>query len=231
MRQRILFVAGEPLTMPTRKLVSEAWCSKVVNVYGMAEFDMVGAELPSHDGLWLVPEFEYGVIAEGRPQAPQIGISGELLIRDARAQWHYTGDRVEFIEVREMDLLGGAPSWNVRFVDRVNETAFFSDGSMLTGEHLWVVRSQVTEILQLQAIIARRVQGDEIILLYVVDERTGSLCNIEVVEAFLRANVDVADSLKFGVIRSISAKAVPEEALYQTQRGKIPLIYECEGEQ
>jgi phenylacetate-coenzyme A ligase PaaK-like adenylate-forming protein len=227
--RRVAFVAGEPITPIARHNCSARWSAKVINIYGLAEFDMIGVEHWGGHGFSLVPEFEYGIIDErtGEIVPILVGCIGELCIHEPRNEnWHRTGDRVRVAERTESP---GGTSWNVHFLGRINETAVFADGSLLTVEHLNRVRERCPEIAVIQVQVRHADEGDSVSILCVVKEEPDSDFAERVKEALLASNIDLADGFGHGVIRTVDVRIVSDAELFLTPRGKAPSIVEIDS--
>lgn len=223
----VAFVAGEKLQEGDRRSVAKRWGGPVVDVYGLAEFDMVGAELPGVAGLSLVPEFTYGIrqsdAAAVQSLAP--GIQGELMISETVGDWFATGDNVR-VSGRAVSWPCCSNSWQVEFLERIDGAVTFSDGSMLCDAHIQRVLAYSTDLTHLQAVVVRTGPKDRIELLCVLrsdaDTTTAVLDRIR--DRLLETAVDVRDSLSFGVIESVAAVQVTEAQMVRTARGKIPSV-------
>lgn len=228
---KILFVAGEKLTIRLRTDAERAWSARVVDIYGMAEFDMVAAELPGANGLSLVAHLtarlrvgESGDMVELAP-----GRSGELCLREADEDpWFRSGDAVSVVDYGDFWNLG-TPVPAISFLTRLDGAICFSDGAMLSPIHMSHLAEAFPSLQQLQAVVCRRIGGDVVELRGVRatdDER--DVTSEMLVTKLLELAVDLADSYKYGCVAAISCKFVNQRDLIRTDRGKIPLV--CYGD-
>jgi phenylacetate-coenzyme A ligase PaaK-like adenylate-forming protein len=225
---RTAFIAGEPVSAEIREACATDWNAAVVNIYGLAEFDMIGAEIPGTTGFELVSEYEYCLYhnIDDRFSALQVDALGELSVRErGDISWHKTGDIVRVVRATATPLTDQV--WSVEILRRVSDGLFFADGSLLTVEHLDAVLSMCPFVKQLQIQVRRQnTAGDSISVLFVpVDGATGDLTSL-VRSSFLECNIDVADSFYRGVILEIEARPTDEASLHVTPRGKMPSIVE-----
>jgi phenylacetate-coenzyme A ligase PaaK-like adenylate-forming protein len=217
-RNAVIFVAGEQLTSVDRSLCEKVWDARVVDVYGMAEFDMVGFETASQPGEFsLIPEFGYALLPEqGLPlTSPAIGTIGELLIRaESQAAWHRTGDRV----VVKSDF-AVERKWRVCFVGRLNESVTLADGTTITSEHVDTLQQSLG--FQFVQVIVERGQVADLIRIRVPEDQSRPCSEVET--AFANANIDLADAVFYGVAK-FRVEFIASGSLTRTPRGKVPRI-------
>jgi phenylacetate-coenzyme A ligase PaaK-like adenylate-forming protein len=224
--RRVCFVAGEPLNEISRDKCAKIWNASVVNVYGMAEFDMIGAELPLRPGLSLVRDFRYGLITEPntKPASLAPGAVGELAISlETSDTWHFTGDIVKVRAGSE------AEGWTIDFVERARLTAMFADGAMIVQDHISEVLQKFPELQFIQACVTHRYDGDRLELLCVATAAEAEEIPQRALELLLETNVDLNDAYKHGVVTEISARWASEDELRKTERGKCPPLIEIEN--
>lgn len=221
-----LFVAGEKLTTDTRNELISQWDAQVVDIYGMAEFDMVAAQVPGLKDLALIPHLQYWIATEQEELLPlATGCEGELWIAELEAgPRHATGDLVR-VKSKADHWRNGLPSYAIEIIGRIDGAVSFADGSMLAPVHLQATMNRFPSISALQAVVRRRVAGDELELRYVSAAGGAEMIDHNALcKALLDAAIDVQDSLRHGVITKFHARAVAADALSRTARGKIPAI-------
>lgn len=214
-----LFVAGEKLLPQLRAECSSLWGGRVVDVYGMAEFDLVGYEAPEKEGHFLLTDtLEYAIhTLDGSMAGVQPKMRGELAIRSSREKpWHLTGDVVTVV---------GSPATSqttrVIFEHRLEAT-------LVLGEGTTIIEGQVSKLLDLfnlaygQLQVHRAPRCDR---LHLIVPTSTAVDDNEIVAALFENNVDLADSVRCNVAE-ITVRREPEERLVVTSRGKLPLIVE-----
>lgn len=74
-------VTGETLTNAAKKRIKEAWGTEVFNVYGMAEFGVVGTECKAHNGLHILHDYLFPELTNIKAFAPAgVDRIGELVL-------------------------------------------------------------------------------------------------------------------------------------------------------
>lgn len=223
-----VFLAGSPLQDSERGMINEMWGSEVVDVYGLAQFDMVGCELDQAGALSLVPHLQFSLNDPGRPLVPSH--SGELIVRD-RAEserWHPTGDLVDVIGTSTWPDAKRSATHLVRVRGRVDLTVAFGDGSAISEMQVRELLTRFPSIMDVQLQIRRHPSGDVLHVLYVRHhgDEVGAVDEALVRSAFLHINIDVADAVRHNVIRDCTVREVQPGDFQLTQRGKAPIIWD-----
>ncbi|WP_164817871.1 hypothetical protein [Sinorhizobium meliloti] len=223
-RPAYLFVAGEKLLSQLRSECAAVWDAKVVDIYGMAEFDMVGYEAPHKQGEFkLSSDLLYALRVESGHTSEMLrpGMTGELAIRsDATGAWHYTGDVVTVVHAD--DHASEIPSCISIVFDHRLET------TIVLGEGTKIIEAQIVKLLddaQLsygQLRVYRTNQGDRLVLAI---PAASTLSDADIIAALFDANVDLADSVRCK-IADVTVSREAAESLFHTSRGKAPLIVE-----
>jgi acyl-coenzyme A synthetase/AMP-(fatty) acid ligase len=220
-----LLVAGEMLTQVVRDQCEDEWQARVVNVYGMAEFDALGAELPGFNGVCLLDEFEFSLNVDDRFIELAEGAVGTLAVRGkGDTEWHNSGD---IVEVLQSGPLKGAFCHSIVIVGRADVIVNFADGSAISEIQVLDMLSKLPELRALQIQVFTPDERGEVIRVICVPNGPVTSFDFERVRDLVRnLNVDVADSFKAGVIRDCVIDIYPtERALVETARGKRPLAF------
>jgi len=219
-----LFVAGEALSLATRLQCEEVWNVPVVNVYGMAEFDALGAELPGRHGLWLLDEFEFAVCVGDEQLEPAAGLIGTLAVRGrGDVVWHQSGDIVEVLPATNPP---DGFSCAVAIVGRHDLVVNFADGSAISEVQVQQLLQKVPELAALQVqVFSPDDQGEIVRVVCVPRSPVNTFDHARIRNLMENINVDVADSFRAGIIRDFMIDVYPtERALIETARGKRPLL-------
>jgi phenylacetate-coenzyme A ligase PaaK-like adenylate-forming protein len=226
---RKVFVAGERLLPEMRAKCGELWGAEVVDIYGMAEFDMLGAEVPGVDGICLIPTMTYGLVTcpGGMPSTRlEPGLEGILSVHPhADSKWHETGDRVRLCGAIHLS----SPPWGevqvVKLLGREDESAILADGSLLLGIHVDELVDRLKGVAAAQVRVTHRLDGDEIRILCVCGDAERPDPKL-VVDLFLEANIDVSDSVRHGAVKTLEVAFVAPDELLTTARGKVRKVVE-----
>jgi len=73
-------VTGETLTSAARKRIEQSWQAEVFNVFGMAEFGVVGAECKAHKGMHILSDYLYPELTNLHDSSGESGQTGELVL-------------------------------------------------------------------------------------------------------------------------------------------------------
>lgn len=219
-----LIVAGERLTVANRNECEVMWGAPLVDMYGMAEFDAIGCELPDQQGIALCSDFEYALAKDGTVLSLARGALGELLIRNpGEDSWHSTGDLVGTLNM--IDTEDGFTAC-IEMLGRADLTVNFSDGSAISEIQVSNLIQRFPWVKSIQLQVFRRTDGDIIRAVCLPTEWRFDLDFPALRDAILNINVDVADCYQQGVIRDCIVDVLPRKhAFYTTPRGKQPLIY------
>jgi len=215
------FVAGELLDPSVKCDVERQYNTKVVNVYGMAEFDMVGGEYPDSLGITLVSEFDYRIKPiNGELTHLSTGLSGELYIMDPTVgEWYPTNDTV-----RVINPFIGAPNHTIQIMGRTIESLTLSDGTTILGKSLESLVQSHPDLSHVQLAVSGSTQGDQLELRCVKKTAKSLLDRHMLLQEFLASNLDLADSYKSGIVTQIKVSFVTEHQLSMTSRGKVPRL-------
>jgi phenylacetate-coenzyme A ligase PaaK-like adenylate-forming protein len=228
------FVAGEALKPRVREKAATLWRANIVNVYGMAEFDMVASEFPDAKGhLALVPEFDYAVRTEEGIQLPlSAGLEGELLIRETvAAPWYPTGDCIRVVDLDHSPWGSQKLSARIEVLHRLNETVSLADGTKIIGEQIDRMLLDHPDLEHIQVAVNKTDSGESIQVYCVPKSETRRPEPRQIRLSLLNANVDLTDSARSGFVSSINVRFVREDQLRRSTRGKIPRLLEvCQYE-
>lgn len=219
-----LFVAGEILTQGVREQCASEWQAPVVNVYGVAEFDALGSELPGVKGICLLDEFEFAVYADDDPVELTEGQVGALAVRGiGDALWHCSGDIVEVLRTGQM---AQRFRHSIAIVGRADLVVNFADGSAISEVQVQQMLTHLPELAALQIQVFSPDERGEVVRVVCVPKGPVASIDFERVRDLVQnLNVDVADSFRAGVIRDCMVDVYPtERALVETARGKRPLL-------
>lgn len=233
--QKIIFHAGEPLRTGVRRACAEAWGAKVVNVYGMAEFDSVGSEGTSGPGLILSPHLRYALSEAGCGGLSPLeeGSVGELLISiDGRTDWYHTRDLINVVGRSGLNEALWPESWRVEHLSRTDNALKLPDGSLVSAEQVEeVARTFVgVEYVQLHLLPGTASCAARLIFKVAVCSGSATPHSFEVEEALLKNCLELADSVKHRAV-SIEVSFVDASTLSRTRRGKVRVFVEQEKEQ
>ncbi|MDO6967112.1 AMP-binding protein [Rhizobium alvei] len=228
-KSRVVLTGGEKLTPAKRAAVEQLWDIQAVDIYGMAEFDMIASELPERTGLWLVPEYNYFIrAAEGVTEGICDQAEGELCLCVPGGGVHATGDLVRVLSsglVKEYDW---HESFAIEVLGRINETASTSDGAMITSAHVVAIIEEIPELEAIQILIDHRVDGDEISI--ITELKSGLRMQPEIrqrlMSVFTDCNIDISDSIRHGIVAAVAVHSVLERPFITTRRGKTPRVLE-----
>ncbi len=228
--ERLIFHAGEPLLPDVRKACAVSWGARIVDVYGMAEFDTVGSEgVRKQDGLILCPEFGYAICnPAGDLVVPSKGVQGELMIRrPSEPEWYASCDRVEVLgrSAKSEELWPG--SWRIRHLGRADSSLQLPDGSLLYGATVQWVARETPGIEHVQVTLLRRTAKIALVrvLASTVSTSPGRASAArEVRRALLRRSAELADAVRHNAVR-LQVSIVDSSKLARTRRGKVkPLV-------
>lgn len=226
--QRTVFHAGEPLGKALREECSVIWSSRIVDVYGSAEFDSIASEGSREGDLILCPEHEYA-IASGKRELPlemAPGVSGELLMRTWGAtRWVRTRDRVLVTEKASLDDGLWVGSWKIRHQGRSDHSLILADGTIVRSHNL----TNLLKTLPIQAIQVhwKRRTGVSDLRVLVVSQGRNQDVNAELVRAaLLEECFELADSIKHGAT-ILAVELVGLHNLERTSRGKVAPFVEA----
>ncbi len=228
---RLVFAGGETLSKGTAHTLKQRFGADVVDVYGMAEFEMVGYQPVGLAGVFkLVRGLEYRVLnsVTGKTESLAPGKKGELALRrDNEECWHKTGD---LIQVIEHSSSGNEENQFVSMIGRKSEVGSLCEGSQISAVQLKAV-AEACKVSFVQAAIAHGADGDRVKLLVLCDDQGPKVEPQAVVEKLLSVNVDLADAYRDGAVRAVTAELVDESKLVRTLRGKLRHVVETEDGQ
>jgi phenylacetate-coenzyme A ligase PaaK-like adenylate-forming protein len=222
--RRLVFHAAEPLRPTVREACSRAWNARVVDVYGMAEFDSVASDGPDRPGLILSPHLRYGLGngSGNRVRALAAGAEGELLIfRKQSRRWHRTRDLVRVIEKVPPKEALWPKSWRIEHLGRSDDALKLPDGSLLSVQHLEAVIRDFPGIGYVQGRLNRRSSGPTQLKLLASPTGLSPLpSHARLKRAILAHCLELADSVKHAVV-ALEVAFVDESRLVRTDRGKV----------
>jgi len=216
-----IFAAGEPLTSGVRAACAAAWGAPVFDVYGTAEFDALGAELPKSPSMRLVNDFEFGVHSGNGVHALSAGATGSLCVRaDEHTAWFDTRDLICVVDTDGPSGFGAG----IHIRGRKDFAVSLPDGSAISELQVSRLVAETPSLASAQLHVVHQGSTVELHLLYVPHPL--SEVNADALSDRVRdINVDVADSVRAGVVRRIQLRSLADEGLYfNTARGKRPLI-------
>ena len=215
---KIVFSAGEAINREIRDMCSNLWNAKIINIYGMAEFDTVAAELNFERMLSLAPRLKYGLKINGEIKELKNGLTGTLVIKNDNT-WYDTGDIFKIIGVG--NTMWGK-TWNVEFIKRDDESITLSDGTRIGEKQINSIYIEHPEITSIQIHVRHNTTMDEIRICVV--SLTKLITKESIINTLLHSSIDIEDSYRHGIIKKIDVKFINECELIQTIRGKIPTI-------
>ena len=221
-----IFVAGEKLSDKVRVECETLWLTTLVDIYGMAEFDTIAAELPGSESLVLSPHFHYSLRSGNKIIQLSDNALGELLIkRKIEDDWHETGDLV--MAKMRWDQQPWLNSFQINFIDRVEENLSLSDGSSI---RIWQIKELLKDlemISRMQIQLSRSRNGDRLQILYMINNEIGFKIEDAIIKTLISSSIDIQDSYRHKTIVAIECNRVENESdFYNTSRGKIPFFYE-----
>ena len=225
---QICFSAGELLLPGTRETLKNSYGVQVVDIYGMAEFDTVAAEMPETLGLVLAPCFHYSLFVNDEYQPLAHCAKGRLAIRrNSEQEWHLTPDLVEVLPIvnRRQQWFG---SYCIQVLDRCDESCSLFDGTKLSGEHVNRLVSFFPNLTHAQILISATSSCHVAEMMWAGQSDGPSPLEIE--SALGLISVDLADSIRHGFLRVTSSTRTSPEMLKRTARGKIPRIFTTSNE-
>jgi len=219
----IVFVAGERLARSVRQECESVWNARVIDIYGMAEFDAVGIELNESSDISLIRNFQYSIATLDGPANLAIGMAGELYIRTTDADpWHMTGD---LVNVRRLRSPSSEFFADIAMKGRTNFLVNFSDGSAISESQVAALVSEFPEVSSIQVQVHRTDRGDVINTLFVPNEHLTRDVIKRLLDRISNVNIDVADSIRQGVIVDCILTPVGSDSeFFHTQRGKSPIL-------
>jgi phenylacetate-coenzyme A ligase PaaK-like adenylate-forming protein len=222
-----IFVAGEKLTADLRFECESIWNASVIDIYGMAEFDTVAAELIGAEGLVLSPYLIYKLRVNNTVSALSEGACGELLIkRPSQETWHETGDMISVLSCANKSIWRAC--FQIKFVNRMEEGLSLSDGSSIRAWQVQELLSKFQTIRRIQIRVRRSNFGDKLEILYQTDVK-GSLPELdgEVLEQLVSTSIDLQDCLMHKTVSELNCRKVDnEDQFFSSLRGKIPMFTE-----
>ena len=220
---RLVLTAGEPLNESVRGTLQQRLHCIVRDIYGCAELDALAIEHEDAQGHWLVPDLEYMVDVDGRPQTLARGLIGILLGRHRRDEsWHRTGDIIEVLDDRDSASPWGTPLIAIR--GREGLRVKFGEGSAIGQPQLDQVREKLS-LQALQLVVRRSPAADRVEMIYCAAPGQAAIPPEAVVDALLAHCTDFADACQAGCIAELRARAVADvTGLLQTERQKAPAI-------
>ncbi len=222
--------AGSPLSSNVQHGIRDIGMSRMVNVYGMAEFDTVAVQGTTVADLILAPQLDFRVADEGgKFFALESKLEGELHIREqGRAEWIGTGDRVR--------VVGQSPSgeplwpgnWMIKHLGRVDDVLLLPDGAGLGAEQVRSAIERFSNIGQWQ-IRRRRLSGAPE-LLELRCELVGAYIpglTAAIKKSLLAECLELADSIRHGSV-ALNVVVSQSPGFESTLRGKLRLFVEDE---
>jgi phenylacetate-coenzyme A ligase PaaK-like adenylate-forming protein len=228
-RPAVVFHAGEPLRATARARCAAAWRARVIDVYGMAEFDSVASEGPLGAGLVLSPHLYYA-LSVARDIAPlDAGLEGELLIRRSDMEpWHPTRDVVRVLGRNGPGERLWPGSWIIEHRHRADAALKLPDGSTVSTGPIRALALRFPEIEQWQLQVRRAPAGPAALrLLAVPTAGVAAPDREELAASFLTLCAEVADAVKHRAV-TFEATLVEGAALARTTRGKVKHLVEVE---
>jgi phenylacetate-coenzyme A ligase PaaK-like adenylate-forming protein len=221
---RIVFHAGEPLLPPVARECAKLWKGRLVNIYGLAEFDTVAAESNTCDGsLRLTPRFDYRLrLANGRAVGLRPGGEGTLLIRRGRSgTWHDTRDLVRIACGPSRTSALWPETHSLQLLGRSDLTLKLPDGSSISEEQVLAAARGLRQVTQLQVRYARDLAA--VTVVFESARYTPALVKT-VKSQLLERCVELADSVKHGVVSlKVRRRATVGD---RTSRGKLVTLLE-----
>jgi phenylacetate-coenzyme A ligase PaaK-like adenylate-forming protein len=218
-----IFHAGEPLRESGYRRMLQM-SRRVVDIYGMAEFDTIAATGVTNNSLILSPNFDYMLLTHAGEQL-QIaeGLTGELLIRRPEDfGWCETGDQVRIESKSDATEALWPLQWTIRHLGRNDARIKLPDGSNISSGQLQMLSQRVPaiETLQLQISSLNRTQ-----LRLLVSFRSGDANGFfSIRKEFLNICCELADAIAHGVI-SLHIVEVSQLDFFRSERGKVlPLV-------
>lgn len=228
--ERIIFHAGEPVRSSVRGECANLWNARIVDIYGMAEFDSIGSEGTFDSGLTLSPHLQYALrvpMAE-HPEELAENAEGELLIRtNGTRNWHRTRDLVRVLnKSSDSDQLWPG-SWRIKHISRTDHSLKLPDGSLISAEQ---VESAVQDCkgvgyVQLQLIHNSKGRAAELRILVSISDKSIAPTPTELKSLLLSKCLELADAVKYRAV-SMKVSFVASSRLVQTRRGKVKMFVE-----
>lgn len=230
-RQRLVFHAGESLRPLVRQACATAWNAKVINVYGMAEFDSVGSEGPREPGLILSPHLHYALTlpGQGEYQSLSEGEEGELLIRTQEMpEWYHTRDLVRVLGRVSADEVLWPGSWRIQHLSRTDNAMKLPDGSLVSAEQLEEVARELPGIEYLQLQLVRSPDSSASLRLLATPCQGVAPPSItELQDTLLHGCLELADAVMHRAVL-LEVRLVDASQLERTQRGKVRSFVEVD---
>ena len=227
---RIVFHAGEPIRSSVRETCANLWNARIVNVYGMAEFDSIGSESTAESGLTLSPHLKYALrvpLCEA-PQRLVENAEGELLIKKEGArQWHRTRDIVRVLDKSPKSDLLWPGCWRIRHISRTDDSLKLPDGSLISAEQVVsaVHACSGVEHVQLQLVHDSRGGATELRIMASVSDKAVAPTPAEFKRIVLSKCLELADAVKYRAV-VIKVSFVSSSKLVRTRRGKVKMFVE-----
>lgn len=217
------FVAGEKFTPKERKECSTLWNCKVIDIYGMAEFDTIAAESLDNNCLVLNPYFDYAIKIKNNVYSLEKNKIGELLIKDRFSKkWYHTGDIAKVEKINYRNAIWRTSS-AISIVKRVSESTTLSDGTEINLAIITLLKKRVESIEQIQILVKATKNGEKVTILYMQNSIMKNV-NKEIRLAF-KENIDIMDAIKHKIITKLEVKELLcIDDFKQTKRNKIPSI-------
>ncbi|MDX2085350.1 MAG: AMP-binding protein [Candidatus Melainabacteria bacterium] len=231
------FVAGEVLKQPVREKASSLWQAQIVNVYGMAEFDMLGSELPDlPNTLSLVPEFDYAIrelasseesLLESNYIPLELGIQGELMVKErGSSQWYATADHIQVVGQTPSLWMEQSNLVQIQVLGRMNESVSLADGTKIIGAQVDKVLLDHPDLNHVQVTVNKSKNGESIHIDCVPKTERQLPDRQKIRQSLLKYNIDLVDSVRSGYISKIDVRFIQEAELQRSIRGKIPRLLE-----
>jgi phenylacetate-coenzyme A ligase PaaK-like adenylate-forming protein len=226
----LVLTAGERLEEIVAQEISNKLSCTVRDIYGCAELDALGVAPASGDGLTLVPDYKYKIRIDGEVREPRPGLRGVLVVQHPTkvGVWHSTEDVVEVLTPDRESDEWDAP--RIRILERADIRIKFLDGCAIGGAQLSAAQRSLG-LQAVQLVVDRSGSSDRVTLLYLVPTNT-AISPAQVQHALLSVCTDFSDALTAGCIEHFAAVPIyKSEDFYETDRGKIPLIFARDASQ
>ena len=217
--------AGEPLLAQHRANLAILSSCRLIDCYGMSEFDMVAVELDKMGELWMRPGLTPLIRQEELSQVMpmKVGLLGELFLAESvgkSVQPYATGDIVSVVGFSKCPISSWQNAWSIRFLRRVDVRYFLPDGTSIGSADIDALRTRLERIDEAQFEVHE--SGNTKPLIYL--RYTGDIPPGKVTDELLAVNLDLADAVGVGLVNCPKAQRVEQRDFKKTRRGKIVAV-------